>query len=436
MSQLQNSVLTLESSSIKERKSFSIHAIVVLFLSAAFLFYKYIIQNFPSVISEQLMADFHLQGLGLGMLSGGYFWTYLITPLFVGIIIDRYGTRWVTTVAILSCALGVFWFSEVHVLSMGIMTRALMGFGVSFATITYMKLAATWFAPKRYAFLIGLLVSAAMGGAVLGQMPYAWLVQLVGWRNSLYYVGMAGIVLAFVFMMVVREAPNDSNKAKESKSKPIPLTDILQVFKSRQNWLLMLYSGLSFSPVVIFGGLWGNPFLQSAYQLNTITASSLISLIFIGLGVGGPLFALIPDTYISRRNLMMYSTLISAVAISLVLYCHPMPTWLIGTLLFIFGLCLGAFSLVFVIGKEVNPLQLAGTAVAMINASEALLDAITEPAVGKLLDVLGPSEIIGGVHHFSLPSYHIALAILPLYQIISCLLLLWVKDPKELPRSN
>lgn len=417
--------LKIPSDSEKMNRSHTRTAILVLTLCAAFLFYKYIIQNFPSVISGQLMSDFNLQGLGLGMLSGGYFWTYLLAPLFVGIIIDRYGARWVTTLAILSCAASVVWFSKTHTLTMAIIARAVMGIGVSFSTVAYMKLAATWFPAKRYALLIGLLVSAAMAGAVCGQMPFAWLIQHVGWRTGLYDVGLAGFVLAFIFMIVVREAPAKSGVIGEVNEAPISMQDVLHVFKSKQNWLLMLYSGLSFSPVVIFCGLWGNPFLQRVYHLDAITSSSLISFVFIGLAIGSPVFALFSNRKISKCHLMIYSTLLSSVALGLVLYCHPMPAWGLGVLLFIFGFMLGSFSLVFVIGKEVNPIRLAGTAIAMINASEALLDAITEPAIGRILDVLNNSS-----GTFSPHSYHIALAILPIYQIIGSVLLLWVKEQK------
>ena len=114
-------------------------AIVVMSLCAAFLFYKYILQNFPSVMASQLMESFQLQGLGLGVLSGVYFWTYLIVPLFVGIILDHYGTRWITSLAIFACALGLFIFSQAEHLNTAIVGRALTGVGVSFATIAYFK---------------------------------------------------------------------------------------------------------------------------------------------------------------------------------------------------------------------------------------------------------------------------------------------------------
>ena len=97
----------------------------------------------------------------------------------------------------------------------------------------------------------------------------------------------------------------------------------------------------------------------------------------------------------------------------------------IGIITFMFGFSLGAFPMVFVIGKESNPLYLAGTAISLINASDALLDAITEPAIGALLDRLGG---VGHGQPFSLFSYHVALALLPLYQVMGACLLKWAKD--------
>lgn len=411
--------------------SISRRAILVMSICAAFLFYKYILQNFPSVMATQLMTAFHLQGLGLGVLSGVYFWTYLIVPLFVGIILDHYGTRWVTSAAIFICALGIFIFSQANTLNIAIFGRALMGVGVSFATIAYFKLAAVWFDKKYYALLSSFVVAAAMIGAVCGQMPLAWLMEHVGWRNSLANLAGLGIVLGLLFLMYVRDMPSE----KDQNFMPVSShqdthsiwQNILLIVKSKQNWLLTGYGGLAFSPVVIFCGLWGNPFLQQAYHFDKLTSSSLISVVFIGLGIGSPVFAVATQWVKNRCALMGYATLVSALALTLTIYAHPLPIWVLGSLLFTFGFGLGAFSIVFVIGKEANPLYLAGTVISLINASDAFLDAITEPLIGAILDVFGKMP---NTNEFSLSSYHLALGILPLYQVLGASLLKWVKDTK------
>ncbi|MCX7116937.1 MAG: MFS transporter [Legionellales bacterium] len=408
------------------------HAILIIGLCASFLFYKYILQNFPSVMSSQLMDSFHLYGLGLGVLSGVYFWTYLIVPLFVGILLDHYGTRWMTSVAILCCAMGLFIFAKAVHLDAAIWGRSLVGVGVSFATVTYLKLAATCFSTKYYAGLTSILIASGMLGAVCGQMPLAWLISHLGWRESLSVLGWVGLVLAILFMVFVRDhAPAISGASIDSKNDKMQegqslWQNLLFIVKSKQNWLLTGYSGLAFSPVVIFCGLWGNPFLQKAYHLDEIISPTLISLVFAGLAIASPLFALFVNRIRNRCAFMFYSTLLSAASISLVIYAHPMPIWLLGGLLFLFGFGLGAFPMVFVIGKESNPLFLAGTAISLINSGDAFLDSLTEPAIGAILDAMG--TVGSNSRDFSLFGYHMALAILPLYQIIGAFLLKWVKD--------
>lgn len=396
-------------------------AVMVISLSAFFLFYKYILQNFPSVMAPQLMHAFHLQGLGLGILSGVYFWTYLIIPLFVGIILDRFGVRWVCSAAIFCCGLGMLIFANAISLDAAIWSRALIGVGVSFATVAYLKLASVLFAKRYYALLTSFLIFSGMIGAICGQMPLAWLMQITGWRQSLNIVAYLGIALAGIYFLVVRDPVVDSHSAQSEHI----WEDMVKIFSSKQNWLLTAYSGLAFSPVVVFCGLWGNPFLQTAFHLDRLTSPTLISMVFLGLALASPVYAKWSEHVQHRLNFMCYNTLISALALSLVLFVQPMPTLLLGFLLFMFGFTLGAFPLVFVIGKESNPIYLAGTAISLINASDALFDAIIEPGIGQFLDMLNHNG------QFSLISYQIALSILPLMQILGAILLKWVRDPEH-----
>lgn len=419
----------------KTHKNQLAYPIIIITLCAGFLFYKYILQIYPSIITDQLMREFHLTGAGLGNLAATFYYAYMVTQLFVGIMLDKYSPRWLTSFAIFCCAMGVLLFSESHTVLQAGLSRALMGTGVAFATVAYMKIAAMWFSPRSYAFVGGLLATAAMTGAVFGQAPLALLVNQLGWRNCLYIVGLLGVALAFLFVCIVRDKNADVVNETPAK-KYFSYHDVIQVFKNKQNWLLTLYSGLAFSPVAIFGGLWGNPFLEQAYNLNKTQAASMISLVFIGLGIGSPVLGLISEHLENRRGVMLLSTLLAFAAIVVVLYVHPIPLWLTGTLLFLFGFGLGSFMLVFTIGKEINNITLVATVIAMINTSDAVLDAITEPLIGKFLDFTWDGTVINGIHHFSLQSYHIALSILPIYLIVGCLLLLGVKEAKHTHRVD
>lgn len=401
------------------------YPLIVISLCALFLFYKYVLQIYPSIITDQLMQEFNLTGAGLGNLAATFYYTYMIAQLVVGVLLDKYSSRWLTSAAILSCGIGVLLFSQADTIMTACLSRGLMGIGVAFATVAYMKLAAMWFPPRQYAFIGGLLATAAMAGAVFGQAPLAWIVTQTDWRLCLLGTGVFGCLLAAAFALIVRDKPVTLN---QTESAHVPFHEILEVFKNKQNWLLTFYSGLAFSPIAIFGGLWGNPFVAQAYELSKTQAASLVSLVFIGLGVGSPLLGFISDRLGNRRLVLLACTFISFIAILLILYVHPLPLWFLSILLFAFGFFLGAFMLVFAIGKELNKATLTATVIAMINMSDAMLDAITEPGIGKLLDLGWDGKIVNGVHYFSLHSYHVALSILPIYLLIATLLLFWVKD--------
>lgn len=411
----------------QERKQL-FYPILIISLCACFLFYKYILQVYPSIITTPLMQEFHLTGVGLGNLAATYYYAYMIMQLFVGILLDRYSARWFSASALFCCALGVTIFSQATTLPIAELSRVMMGIGVAFATVAYMKLAAVWFHPKHYAFVGGFLGTAAMAGAVFGQAPLSLAIEHFGWRDCLFIIGIAGFIISFLFILIVRDSPSSPPQATVYNTINVSLQDIIKVFKNKQNWLLTFYSGLAFCPIAVFGGLWGDPFLQEAYHLDKTMSAFLISLIFIGFGIGSPILGMLSDRLGDRRNLMFICAMVSTVLFSIVLYC-PVPIWLLGSLLFSFGFLLGSYMLVFAIAKEINSIFLTATVIAMINSSDALLDAITEPSIGKILDLTWQGQIVDGIHYFSLHSYHIALGILPVYLFVAALLLLWVKNP-------
>ncbi len=401
------------------------YPIIVISLCALFLFYKYVLQIYPSIITDQLMQEFKLTGAGLGNLAATFYYTSIFTQLIVGILLDKYSARWLTATAILGCGVGALLFSQADTTTIACLSRGLMGIGVAFATVAYLKLAAMWFPPRQYALVGGLLATAAMAGAVFGQAPLAWMVTQSGWRMSLLGTGIFGCFLAFLFALLVRDKPAMLNKIQPT---PISFREILEVFKSKQNWLLTGYSGLAFTPITLFGGLWGNPFIAEAYQLSKTQTASLISLIFIGLGIGSPVIGFISDRLGNRRLVLLTCTFIALIAMLIILYVHPLPLWLLSALLFSFGFFLGAFMLIFAIGKELNKAALTATVIAMINMSDPILNAISEPGIGKLLDLGWEGTMVNGVRYFSLHNYHVALSVLPLYLLVATLLLFWVKD--------
>ena len=73
---------------------------------------------------------------------------------------------------------------------------------------------------------------------------------------------------------------------------------------------------------------------------------------------------------------------------------------------------------------------MTATVVAMINTGSDIFGAVTEPLVGKFLDLHWAGKMVDGVRHFSLTDYRMAFCVLPLYLLLAWGLLFFIKEPK------
>lgn len=402
---------------------------VIIALSAIFMFYKYVLQVSPSIMADDLMRAFNVSGAGLGNLAACYFYSFLIMQIPVGIILDHFGPRYLSTFAIAICATGIIIFAYTDSLFVASLARAAIGFGAAFATISFLKLAACWFPPERFSLLAGLLATSAMLGAVGGQSPLAFLVEHAGWQRSLIYFGIAGIIFAFLYYSLVRNQPANYVEPLHNKMHTEPFfSGLWTVLKNPQNWLLSLYSGLAFAPTDVFAGLWGVPFLMEAYHIPRTTAAAAASCVFIGLAIGAPVFGWISDRLGKRKIVAVVGTLVAFVGAVVAIYVPNLPLLVLGIFLFLFGFGTGSFMLGFVIGKEINKLALAATVIAVINTSDALWGAISEPLIGKFLDLGWDGTMLEGARIFSVTNYRWSLSILLVYLALAILILFFIRD--------
>ena len=400
---------------------------IVWLVAAGFFFYKYLVQVSPSVMTQDLMRTFDVNGAGLGNLSAFYFYAYLCMQIPVGMMLDKYSPRLLTTTAILVCSISTLIFSQTNTLGWACVSRALMGAGAAFAAVSCFKLATVWFAPKRFALVSGLFMTAAMLGAVGGQMPLSVLVQYAGWRAALEIVGVIGIVLGVIYFMVVRDKPLSKEHAHHTAHPPV-MQSLVYILKNKQAWLLSIYSGLAFAPVSVFGGLWGVPFLETAHDLSQTQAALAASSIFIGFGIGAPLLGWLSDYMGRRKPILWLGTALALVCLTLVLYSSSLPLTLIMVLLAFFGFGASGFFTSFAMIRELFSISLVATVLGIMNTFDSVCEALFEPFVGALLDVTWSGTTLNGIHQFSLQGYHVALLVLPLSLVLALMTLFFIQE--------
>lgn len=392
------------------------------------MFYKYALEVSPSVMAPTLMRAFGIGGAELGNLAATYFYAYLLLQIPAGLLIDKLGPRKATTCAIALCAFGTLIFASAGTVGIAGIGRFITGMGAAFAAISCLKLIANWFSAKKFALMAGLMMTLAMLGAVGGQAPLAAFIEALDWRTAMHILGFAGIGLAALFWLCVRD---QAAYHRTTKVVPTPLRkNLSRLFKNPQAWWLSAYSGFAFAPVMVFGGLWGVSFIEQAFVLSSQNAAHAVSLIFIGFALGAPFFGWFSDFVGKRRLVMFLGTFLALVAITGVIYLPGLPFWLLGTLLFLFGFFIGAFLLCFTMIAEISSAAMAATAVGFMNAFDALIGAFSDPLTGKFLDLSWDGSLQNGARLFSVEGYQAAFITIPLYLLLSLFFLLRIKETR------
>lgn len=411
------------------RKKHHILAWTIWLLSALFMFYKYTIEVSPSVMTMHLMTEFNITGAQLGNLAACYFYAYLLMQIPAGLLVDRFGPRRVTSIAFGICGLGTILFASSGNLFLAQFGRFASGFGAAFAALNCLKITANWFPANRFALMAGLMMTFGMLGAVFGQAPLSWLIDKLSWREALYVIGIAGVVLAAIFYLIVRD---QSKYTLAAASNLIPEGSSLwesckAVFTSKQSWFLSIYSGLAFAPITAFGGLWGVPFISEAFSLSKTDAANIISLIFIGFGIGAPVWGWLSDYIGNRKKVMTIGMVFALVAFCIMLY-FPISVSTLTVTNFLFGFFLSSFLLCFTMIREINAPAVAATAIGFMNAFDAFLAAISDPLTGKFLDIGWTGKLVDGARIYSVTTYKAALTAIPIYLVIATCLLFFIKE--------
>ncbi|MBA2653037.1 MAG: MFS transporter [Tatlockia sp.] len=375
-------------------------------------------------MAESMMKTFQVSAAGFGIVSAFYFYAYAPMQLPAGVLFDRYGPRKLMTFALILCAIGSFFFASTDSLFTAALGRFLIGIASAFSFIGVLVLVSRWFPPHQFALLAGIAQLMSSVGAIFGEAPLAALIALVGWRNASFILSFIGLCLAALIWAVIRDYPHPHLDKTPKRQFKEEWHRLLSVCKRSYTWIIGAYSFAIWTPIAVFAALWGIPYLQQKYQVSVIVASSLCSMIWLGIGVGSPLLGWLSDRCSSRRLALSISSVFGLVSTLILLYLPDVPISWMYLVLFMLGMGSGGQTVSFAVVKDNNPAELVGTASGFNNLSVLLGGAIFQPLVGVILNHSSSSTLVNGVPVYPVESYNIALLVMPLCYLASLIIAL------------
>lgn len=357
-------------------------AIMMYIIVSLFLFFEMAVQVSPSVMAFDLMHDLGISALGLGILSGCYFYTYTAMQLPSGLLFDRLNPRYVICTSLLVCSLGAVLLGFAHGFVFACLSRLLMGLGSAFAFVSVLVVTKDLFSHKAFALMTGITQMLAAFGAMSGQLPISSLVHAIGWRHTMLCFALVGFVLTLAVFYWLRY--DKAGNCESVKSGCGICRDLASIVKQKQTWLVALYALLLWSPMAGFTSLWGVPFLIKVDHFSNQSAAFLASLMWLGLAFASPFLGWISTRLNSRKGPLAISALIGGASFGLILFV-PLGAWALGILLFLSGAACSGQALSFTVVKENNSAKTAATAIAFNNMAVVISGALFQPLIGWVI---------------------------------------------------
>ncbi|MGC7402289.1 spinster family MFS transporter [Pandoraea pneumonica] len=238
-----------------------------------------------STLIEPIKHEFSLTDSEVGLLTGtalALFYVTLSMPL--GILADRVHRKRMVAAAL------AIWSTFTMICGMStslvslFVSRLGVGMGEAGSMPASVSLLADKFAPAARGTAMSLFSIGAAIGAYLGATGGGWIADHYGWRAVLLVFGAAGIPLALLVLLGMREPKRGTFDSGSEQSAKASFVDTLR-FIGKSRPLLHVVLG---SAVVTFWGwglLWWTPaFLSRSFHLTTGAAGDALGTIY---GVGG-----------------------------------------------------------------------------------------------------------------------------------------------------
>lgn len=383
----------------------------------------------PGIMVQDLMSEFTIGAAVLGTLSALYFYPYVIMQIPLGVLIDRWGARLLLSLALTVAGIGSVVFATATSVELAYVGRLLIGVGSAVGFLGSLAIASKWFPPHRFAMLAGLGMFFGMMSGVFAQGPLATLVTIYGWRSVMWGLGGAGLVLALFIAIFVRDVPASGPAIKVPKQSWATIgKGLREAFSDWGVWKIAIVASTMSGPMLTLGGLWGTPYMESAYNLSTPAAASAVSAIFFGWAFGAPFSGWLSDRIRRRKIILVAGAGVLTVALGTLVFGPKLPLGGTVILFALIGISGGAMSVCFALVRECSPPAIGTSVTGIVNSMTVASGAILQPVVGYILDQLWTGTVKNGAPVYLETEFEVAFIAIFVAVLVGFLTTLTLKE--------
>jgi MFS family permease len=403
---------------------------MVLALLCLMYFINYVVRVNVNTAALVFKDELHLSNKQVGLIFSMFAFPYLVFQFIGGWVSDRWGARKALTAFAVIWSAATMWMGVTSSLAGMLISRVLLGIGVS-ALPTATRAMSDWLPARKRGFGQGITHSFARVGNAITPPLVAWLIVLVTWRGSFLVIGAISLFWAVAWGWYFRDNPAEHPAITAEELRELPqhrtggkTRPPVPYARLARRMLPVTIVYFCYGWTLWFFLTWIPAYFLHSYQLSLKNSALFSSGVFLGGVIGDALGGIVSDRIFersgdrikARRNLVIFGFLCSGVLMLPVLFVHNLTlvAILLSSAFFFAEFTVGPF---WAIPMDIAP-RYSGSASGLMNAGSALA-AIVSPIVGgAIIDRTGNWEL----------TFVAGIALL----FLGAVLALWMKPNEEL----
>lgn len=317
---------------------------------------------FLAVLAPVLDAEIGVRPEDLAISSGLWFLAFAVMQMPVGWALDRIGPRR-TAAALL--AFGGGGGAAVFALAQGPMAlhlaMVLIGIGCSPVLMASYYIFARMFSPAIFGTLAGAIIGVGSLGNIAGAAPLAALVELAGWRETLWGLTAVTLLVAGAIWRLVQDPPRVAAAGGRSEGSVIDLLRVPGL------WAIVILMAVAYAPAAAVRGLWAGPYLGQVFGADAGTIGTVTLVMALAMVAGNFAYGPVDRIFRSKKWPVFGGNVLAAACLAVLWLAPDAGLWTAAALLAGLGLFGASFPAIMSHARAFFPPHLVGRGVTFIN---------------------------------------------------------------------
>jgi len=276
------------------------HPNLVLAMLLVVYIFNFVDRQILAILAAPIQAELKLDDSQMGLL-GGIAFALLYSTLGVPLawLADRTSRSWVITVSL------VLWsgFTALCGLAQGFwhifLARVGVGIGEAGGVAPSYAVIGDYFPSRRRAFALSIYSLGIPLGSAVGVLAGGYIAATVDWRSAFFAVGLAGLLAAIPFKLIVRD----------KRAEPVPgapdaprFGEIVRMLAAKPSFWLLAFGAASSSMMGYGLNFWLPSLLQRSFGLDLVQTSQFLGGLMLTGGVAGMLLGGWLGDWLGRRD--------------------------------------------------------------------------------------------------------------------------------------